>query len=75
MSNESAEIVEPTQTAKNPFPNSHTLSAIVFGWQLPFLQNEARKIIAAMQMNGKSAAKASFQQPASVRDKVKSEEI
>ena len=52
------------------------LGAIVFGWRLPSLQNEARKIIVAMQMTGgEPASKASFQQPAFARETIKSQKI
>jgi MFS family permease len=50
--------------------------AIIFGWRLPSLQNEARKIIVAMQMTGgEPASKASFQQPAFSTDRIKKQEI
>lgn len=47
------------------------LGAIVFGWRLPSLQVEAKKIIVAMQMTGgEPASKASFQQPYLAREAV-----
>lgn len=52
------------------------LGALFFGWRLPSLQTEARKIIVAMQMTGgEPASRASFQPPTLARETIKRREI
>lgn len=52
------------------------LGAAVFGWRLPALQNEAARIIVAMQMTGgEPASKASFQPPTLARATIDRQEI